>query len=110
MDELFFPKAPVSLVKKINNRQNSTNESKMTGPCDNAVSISIVRETDFEFKRPKFDCDRGFWFCSESHTYRVCKDSDGTILDKQEIFANKSSTKTSKYTVDIFELDNNEII
>lgn len=95
---------------------NSKLPAVSSGPCDNAASVGISMQTDFEFKRPKYDCQRGFWFCSETHYYYNCYDSGGNLIYQEEIGGgNRVSNENIpnyKYTVKVnfFEEDNEMLL
>uniref|UniRef100_UPI00404A0B62 hypothetical protein n=1 Tax=Gelidibacter sp. TaxID=2018083 RepID=UPI00404A0B62 len=120
-EELVFKKAPQSLIDKLYLAKNENHFVKnrvAEGPCDNAVSIGVKVETDFELKRPKYNCQRGFWFCTSTTTYGYCSDANGNVIYQAPVdeFFNASRTNMPesypdlKYYAELYEVGNDEII
>jgi len=102
-------KAPKEITDVINRANNKT--SYKSGPCDGAVSVGISVQTDFEIKRPKYNCTRGFWFCSETHTFIECKDGDGNVIYQEEICRSGNLNQgPHKYKIPLYEMDENNVI
>lgn len=102
-------KAPKEIIDVIKKNDNQT--YRFGGVCDGAVSIGISVETDFDIKRPKFDCNSGFWFCTETHTYLTCKDGAGNIIHQEEICrTGNTNQKPHKYQIPLYEFDENNIV
>ena len=99
--------APKELLNKLNN--NVVNKVDAS-PCDGAVSIAVTVETNFDLKRPKYSCERGFWFCKETATYLQCLDSYGNVLYQIELLTGDRVEPDNLYSIDLVELDTNEIV
>lgn len=101
-------KAPKEIVDAINNANKRANRG---GPCDGASSIGISVQTDFDIKRPKFSCNRGFWFCSETHTFLHCLDANGSVIWEEEICRSGNlNPAPHKYKIPLYENDGNSVI
>lgn len=120
-EELVFKKAPQSLIDKLTlamNNSPTVKNRESEGPCDNASSFGIKVETDFDLKRPKYNCQRGFWFCTETTTYGYCSDANGNVLYQAPIADFFSALRGDipesypdlKYYAELYEVDDNEII
>lgn len=103
-----FKAAPKSLISKIIN--TNLNSKVNSGPCDGASSYGISVQTDFDFKRPKHNCQSGFWFCTETSTYLQCLDSNGDVIYQVELFTGNREEPMNKYSIGLVELENNEIV
>ena len=102
--------APANLISRLSTNNKSLNYKLDTGPCDGATSYGIAIETNFDLKRPINACQSGFWFCSETTTYLQCLNSSGDVLYQVEIFTGNREVSDNKYTFDLIELDNHEIV
>lgn len=112
-----FKKAPLELLKKFTEKidfKTKIKDSKINygslTPCDNAASVGITYSYDFEFHRPIYNCESGFWFCGTWTPYWTCYDASGNILYQEEIQKRKNSVPKGKYLVEVSLLKNNEII
>ncbi|WP_291082402.1 hypothetical protein [Flavobacterium sp. BFFFF1] len=60
------------------------NSGKAVGeksPCAGSSDICyFVEVSEFRFKRPKYDCESGFWFCTGSRWILVCTPDDSEPL------------------------------
>lgn len=59
-----------------------SSESFSKGRCPEGTTEVWTYEADgFRFKRPKFNCESGFWFCTYGGgwVFEGCKDSSGNI-------------------------------
>lgn len=69
-DELIFNMATPSQARALGNAEQGVS-IKSAGPCDLATRTVIYHTGAFRFKRPKFDCNQGFWFCTTAGEWYV---------------------------------------
>lgn len=112
-----FNRAPKELLKKYSkkiNFKNGSNISKLyygsETPCDNAASVGISLSYDFEFYRPKYNCESGFWFCGKWTSYWTCYDVNGNVIYQEEIQDKGNRIPKGKYSVEVNILESNEMI
>lgn len=78
---LSFTKPTISQIASLKSAMEDNVLQKTFGPCDNAARIQIYHTGTFRFKRPKFDCESGFWFCSTPGIWMGdCFDSAGNLI------------------------------
>ena len=106
-NDLNLKEAPKDVLNKLNNNVTSKVDG---GPCDGAVSIAFTVETNFDLKRPKYSCNRGFWFCTDIATYMQCLDNQGHVLYQIEVLTGDRVEPDNLYSINLVELDTDEII